>query len=65
MGLRNDRSGYYLADATSFEALQFLERSRDVADEVVDCARRETSTSGREESAATAPGTVSGVWQIR
>jgi hypothetical protein len=52
MGLRNDRSRYYLADATSFEALQFLERSRDVADEVVvDCVRRETATSPPEESA--------------
>jgi hypothetical protein len=52
MGPRNDRSGYYLADATNFEALQFLERSRDVADEVVvDCMRQETSTSPCEESA--------------
>jgi len=49
---RPDPYGFAL-DASGFEALEFLERSRDVANEVVvDGTRRETSTSGREETAA-------------
>jgi hypothetical protein len=41
------------ADAAGIAALEFLERSRDVANEVVvDGTRGETSTSGREESSA-------------
>jgi hypothetical protein len=41
------------ADAAGVAALDFLERSRDVANEVViDGTRAETSTSGREENSA-------------
>lgn len=41
------------ADAAGAAALDFLERSRDVANEVVvDGTRSETSTSGREENVA-------------
>lgn len=41
------------ADPWTLTALDFLERSRDVANEVVvDGTRRETSTSGREEIVA-------------
>jgi len=41
------------ADPWILAALDFLERSRDVANEVVvDGTRRETSTSGREEIVA-------------
>jgi hypothetical protein len=41
------------ADAAGAAALDFLERSRDVANEVVvDGTRGETSTSGREENIA-------------
>ncbi|MGH8139717.1 MAG: hypothetical protein ACREVV_16200 [Steroidobacteraceae bacterium] len=40
------------ADAWAFQALAFLERSRDVANEVVvDGTRAETSTSAGERSA--------------
>jgi hypothetical protein len=47
----NDRPGFFqVADAAGAAALDFLERSRDVANEVVvDDARAETSTSGREK----------------
>jgi len=47
------RGGIYgfTVDAAGFEALEFLERSREVANEVVvDGTRGETSTSQREES---------------
>ena len=41
------------ADAAGLAALDFLERSREVANEVVvDGTRAETSTSGREENSA-------------
>ncbi len=44
------------ADAWARAALEFLERSRDVADErVVDLARGETSPSRREEVIAPGP----------
>ena len=46
------------ADAAGAAALDFLERSRDVANEVVvDGTRAETSTSGREENSAPRSGT--------
>jgi hypothetical protein len=49
--LKDDRF-LFLPDAASFKALDFLERSRDVASEVVvDGRSRETSTSRREEVA--------------
>ena len=48
------------ADPWTLGALEFLERSREVANEVVvDETRAETSTSGREKIAA--PGTRSAV----
>jgi len=47
------------ADAWARAALDFLERSRDVANEgVVDSARSETSPSAREEVAAPGPGSA-------
>ena len=59
------RLGYWIADdatleeTASFKALEFLERSRDVANEVVvDGKRREISTSRGEESAASDSGIV-------
>ena len=52
----SDRFGFVAfpsADAAGAAALEFLERSRDVADEVaVDGTRGETSTSGREKDIA-------------
>jgi hypothetical protein len=54
-----NRSGIYgfTVDASGFDALEFLERSRDVASEVVvDGTRGETSTSQREEITHTRPG---------
>jgi len=46
------------ADPWTRSALDFLERSREVANEVVvDGTRSETSTSGREEIAAPGSGT--------
>jgi hypothetical protein len=52
----SDRYGFASfpsADAAGVAALDFLERSREVADEVVvDGTRAETSTSGREEDSA-------------
>jgi hypothetical protein len=57
----SDSYGFALfpsADASGAAALEFLERSRDVANEVVvDGTRGETSTSGREENSFTRPGT--------
>jgi hypothetical protein len=56
MGLLTDDHTYGFLDVADFEALQFLERSRDVASEVVvDGTRRETSTSRREEPTAIDP----------
>ena len=53
------RDGYFFQDGTSFKALEFLERSRDVANEVVvDDTRRETSTSRREDNVAADSGVV-------
>ncbi|MEA3178668.1 MAG: hypothetical protein QOI59_2191 [Gammaproteobacteria bacterium] len=47
------------ADAAGAAALDFLERSRDVANEVVvDGTSRETSTSGREEDPVPHSGTA-------
>ncbi|MBS0416769.1 MAG: hypothetical protein JSR66_03585 [Proteobacteria bacterium] len=44
-------------DAAGAAALDFLERSRDVANEVVvDDARAETSTSGREKNTRSGSG---------
>jgi hypothetical protein len=61
LGMRKKASESYgfvafpSADAAGAAALDFLERSRDVANEVVvDGTRGETSTSGREED--TVPG---------
>jgi hypothetical protein len=54
-------SGIYgsSVDAAGFDALEFLERSRDVANEVVvDGTRGETSTSRREETAPPRSGPV-------
>jgi len=52
----SDRYGFAAfpsADEAAVAALDFLERSRDVANEVVvDGTRAETSTSGREEDSA-------------
>lgn len=56
MGPLYDDDPYGFLDVSDFEALQFLERSRDVASEVVvDGTRRETSTSRREETTAIDP----------
>lgn len=45
--------GRFAPDALGFVALDFLERSRDIANEVVvDGTRRETSTSQREDPTA-------------
>ena len=47
----------FAADSSGTAALEFLERSRDVASEVVvDERRTETSTSAREETTAPRPG---------
>ncbi len=52
----SDRYGFVAfpsADAAGAAALDFLERSREWADDVVvDGTRAETSTSGREEDSA-------------
>jgi hypothetical protein len=50
-----DNERYSFPDALGFEALEFLERSRDVASEVVVDGARETSTSRPEEAAAIDP----------
>ena len=54
----NDRNGLLqVVDAAGAAALDFLERSRDVANEVVvDDARAETSTSGREKASRSGTG---------
>jgi hypothetical protein len=44
-----DERFLFVPDAESFKALDFLERSRDVANEVVDGRCREAATSRREE----------------
>jgi hypothetical protein len=59
-GPRPSASFGFAADSSGASALEFLERSRDVANEVVvDGKRAETSTSLREET--TAPGSRSSV----
>jgi hypothetical protein len=59
MGHPNDDAAYGFLDVSDYEALRFLERSRDVASEVVvDGTRRETSTSRREEATAIDSGAV-------
>jgi hypothetical protein len=59
MGPVKENDGRFSPDALGFVALDFLERSRDVANEVVvDGTRRETSTSRREEATAIDSGPV-------
>jgi hypothetical protein len=59
MGPVKENDGRFSPDALSFVALDFLERSRDVANEVVvDGTRRETSTSRRDEATAIDSGAV-------
>ena len=54
----NERHGFFqVADAAGAAALDFLERSRDVANEVVvDDSRAETSTSEREKDTRSGSG---------
>jgi hypothetical protein len=59
MATMGDREGDLFADAASFRALDFLERSRDVASEaVVHATGRETSTAAREVAAGIAPRSI-------